>query len=53
MGLSPMGASPEGQVGVDSARRAMGIQLGDTESPCVSPSVSPCAGHPMAGYPPP
>jgi hypothetical protein len=26
-----------------------GIQLGDT----VSPSVSPCAGHPMAGYPTP
>jgi hypothetical protein len=61
------GGAPEGKSGlILLARRSAsalylrwnlhagrGIQLGDTESPCVSPFVSPCAGHPMAGYPTP
>jgi hypothetical protein len=63
----PKGRSPEGKSGLIplagrfaralylrwNLRAGWGIQLGDTESPCVSPcvspSVSPCAGRPMAG----
>jgi hypothetical protein len=55
----PEGRSPEGKSGLillaERSASALclrgnlgarwGIHLGDTESPCVSPSVSPCAGN--------